>query len=74
MFLTAAYIYLPNHVVTIFHHIWYYWAGEPFTNSGSSASAGAVVNKLSDELAPQEVIMETAKIVAETTAKRLAEL
>lgn len=74
MFLTAAYIYLPNHVVTIFHHIWYYWAGEPFTASAAS-SAGAVLNKLPlDRLKQHPVVGETAKIVAETTAKRLSEL
>ncbi|KAK2747081.1 hypothetical protein FQN57_002336 [Myotisia sp. PD_48] len=31
MFLTAAYIYLPNHIITIYHHIYYYWAGHPLS-------------------------------------------
>lgn len=31
MLLTAAYVYLPDHVMTICNRIWYYWAGDPFT-------------------------------------------
>ncbi|WEW61527.1 hypothetical protein PRK78_007017 [Emydomyces testavorans] len=79
MFLTAAYIYLPNHIVTVCQHAWYYYTGgDPLCESiahkfgaggnVSSALAGA------EGRAQQNVIMETAKVVAETTAKRLAEL
>lgn len=31
MLLAAAYVYLPDHVMTICNRIWYYWAGDPFT-------------------------------------------
>ncbi|KMU76937.1 hypothetical protein CISG_05979 [Coccidioides immitis RMSCC 3703] len=36
MSVAAAYIYLPNHIVSICQHVWYYWTGgDPFTGSSS---------------------------------------
>ncbi|EFQ97272.1 hypothetical protein MGYG_00313 [Nannizzia gypsea CBS 118893] len=29
MLITAAYIYLPDHVLSLYRHINYYWAGQP---------------------------------------------
>ncbi|EDN08651.1 hypothetical protein I7I51_00289 [Histoplasma capsulatum] len=49
MLLTAAYVYLPDHVTTISKRIWYYWAGDAFTDfpfvavSSASAAAAAAV-------------------------------
>jgi hypothetical protein len=41
MFLTAAYIYLPNHIISIYNHAWYYLAGDPVTESFNNASMAA---------------------------------
>jgi hypothetical protein len=38
MFLTAAYVYLPNHIISIYNHAWYYLAGDPVTESFNNAS------------------------------------
>ncbi|KAL4793437.1 hypothetical protein BDV19DRAFT_216422 [Aspergillus venezuelensis] len=39
MILTAIYVYLPDHIRTIYGHLYYYWAGErPFANSIAAIS------------------------------------
>ena len=80
MLLTAAYVYLPNHIVTILSHSYYYWAGHHFTDSHS---AGIPLDNISDlksgataagnmlSIAKEEAydaIVETSKIAAETAA------
>ncbi|CAI7622020.1 unnamed protein product [Penicillium manginii] len=74
MIAAGIYIYLPDHLRSIYGHLYYYWAGErPFISSrlgsissvfGESATAGL------------EVVYETAKnaAAATTTQHRLAEL
>lgn len=82
MFLIAAYVYLPNHIVTVCHHVWYYWAGDPSTRPSSlgyrSAKAAATESLMSAaQQKGYEVIKETARAAAETptaTVERFAEL
>ncbi|OJD21616.1 hypothetical protein ACJ73_07043 [Blastomyces percursus] len=78
MLLTAAYVYLPDHVTTISKRIWYYWAGDaftdfPFVNSSNSAAAAAAAAGAKTALSAAqqqgyETLMETGKKVAETAA------
>ncbi|PGH31708.1 hypothetical protein GX50_05487 [[Emmonsia] crescens] len=81
MLLTAAYVYLPDHLTTISKRIWYYWAGDAFTDfpfvniSSSSAAATAASASVTVKTALSavqqegyETLMETAKKVAETAA------
>lgn len=38
MIVTAAYVYLPDHIRAIYSHIYYYWAGDrPFISSSLSS-------------------------------------
>jgi serine palmitoyltransferase small subunit len=82
MFLAAAYIYLPNHVITICHRIWYYWAGDPFSTdlpfadiSTSSPGAAATGNDALSVVHREgyEVVKKAAE-TAIATARRVAEL
>ncbi|OAT09502.1 hypothetical protein BDBG_05264 [Blastomyces gilchristii SLH14081] len=77
MLLAAAYVYLPDHVTTVSKRIWYYWAGDaftdfPFVNVSTSATAVAAGSAKTSLSAAQqegyETLMETAKKVAETAA------
>ncbi|KLJ12867.1 hypothetical protein EMPG_09460 [Blastomyces silverae] len=81
MLLTAAYVYLPDHVTTVSKRIWYYWAGDAFTDfpfvnaSTSAAAAGAKTALSAAQQEGYETLMETAKKVAEmatTTAGKAA--
>ncbi|PGH00691.1 hypothetical protein GX51_05677 [Blastomyces parvus] len=75
MLLTAAYVYLPDHLTTISKRIWYYWAGDaftdfPFVNVSTSATALSAAQQEG-----YETLMETAKKAAEmaaTTARKVA--
>ena len=73
MIATGIYIYLPNHLRTIYGHMYYYWAGErPFISSRLTTSIHSV---FSESATPSlEVVDETAKNVAATATERLAEL
>lgn len=73
MIATGIYIYLPNHLRTIYGHMYYYWAGErPFISSRLTTSIHSV---FSESATPSlEVVYETAKNVAATATERLAEL
>ncbi|EEH48697.1 uncharacterized protein PADG_04776 [Paracoccidioides brasiliensis Pb18] len=74
MLLTAAYVYLPNHVATISKRIWYYWAGDTFTDppfaNVTAAVTAAVASTTGKSVlsATQQKgydgLMETAKNVA----------
>ncbi|OJD17989.1 hypothetical protein AJ78_01946 [Emergomyces pasteurianus Ep9510] len=75
MLLTAAYVYLPDHITTISKRIWYYWAGDAFTDfpfvsiSSSASAAGTAKTALS---AVQQdgygTFIDTVRKVAETAA------
>jgi len=82
MLLTAAYVYLPNHVITICHRIWYYWAGDafstdfPFANISTSSPGAAATGCDAPSMVHREGY-EIVKKVAETataTARRVTEL
>lgn len=77
MLLTAAYIYLPNHIITILSHSYYYWAGHHFTDplsagaslanlsdlkSGAAAASGDILSMARNE--GYEAIVETAAATA----------
>jgi len=82
MLLTAAYVYLPNHVITICHRIWYYWAGDAFSTDFplaniSTSSPGAAATGCDAPSMVHREGYEIVKKVAETataTARRVAEL
>lgn len=68
---TGIYVYLPDHLRTIYGHMWYYWAGErPFISSRLS-SMSSVFGEATPTL---EMMYETAKNTAAATTDRLAEL
>ncbi|PGH17250.1 hypothetical protein AJ80_04892 [Polytolypa hystricis UAMH7299] len=46
MFVIAAYVYLPNHVVTVCNRIWYYWAGDPFSSDFSFVGYDMLMDKV----------------------------
>ncbi|KAJ5180222.1 hypothetical protein N7492_003432 [Penicillium capsulatum] len=73
MIATGIYIYLPDHLRTIYGHLCYYWAGErPFISSRLSTSIHPVFG---ESATPSlEVVYETAKNAAATTTAHLAEL
>lgn len=73
MIATGIYIYLPDHIRSIYGHLYYYWAGErPFISSRLTSSISTVFND--DATQGLEVVYETAKKTAAATTQRLAEL
>jgi len=82
MFLTAAYVYLPNHIITICHRIWYYWAGDPFSTdfpfaniSASTPAAAATGNDALSMVRREgyEIVKKAAETATEA-ARRIVEL
>ncbi|RDW83885.1 serine palmitoyltransferase small subunit family protein [Aspergillus mulundensis] len=66
MILTAIYVYLPDHLRTIYGHLYYYWVGErPFASSGIAAITTAFRDSGTQTL---EVMYETAQNTAATAA------
>lgn len=61
MLITAAYIYLPDHVLSLYRHINYYWAGQP------------VADQIALHAANMKLSTATATAAA-TTAEALKEL
>lgn len=61
MLITAAYIYLPDHVLSLYRHINYYWAGQP------------VADQIALHAANMKLSAATATAAA-TTAEALKEL
>jgi hypothetical protein len=62
MIVTAAYVYLPDHIRAIYSHIYYYWAGDrPFISSGLPS-----INSIFHDGATQNLgaMYETAKNAA----------
>ncbi len=82
MFLTAAYVYLPDHVITICHRIWYYWAGDPFltdfplANVSTSSPGVAVTGNDVLSIVHREgyEIVKKAAETATATARKVPEL
>lgn len=75
MIATGIYIYLPDHLRSIYGHLYYYWAGErPFISTRLTSSMGSVFGDAATQ--SLEVVYETAKTaaVAATTTQHLAEL
>ncbi|PGH09938.1 hypothetical protein AJ79_05554 [Helicocarpus griseus UAMH5409] len=89
MLLTAAYVYLPNHLLTISKRIWYYWAGDAFTSdfpfvnisSSSSSASASVANAAAAAAAAASVTTKSVLSAAQQegyetlmeTAKKAAE-
>ncbi|KAL4927459.1 serine palmitoyltransferase small subunit family protein [Aspergillus undulatus] len=71
MILTAIYVYLPDHIRTIYGHLYYYWVGErPF-----STSIAAISTAFRDSgTQTLEVMYETAQNSAATAAAAVPEL
>lgn len=73
MFVTAAYVYLPGHIVVICGHAWYYLVGDSFTDS-VNATLRAVNNSAGTSFggaggSPLDTVMAAA-----ATARKIAEL
>ncbi|KAA8643280.1 serine palmitoyltransferase small subunit family protein [Aspergillus tanneri] len=72
MILTAIYVYLPDHLRTVYSHLYYYWAGErPFISSNLPSLSSVFRESGTQAL---EVVYETAKSAAATGAEPIAEL
>ncbi|KAL1970302.1 hypothetical protein VTN77DRAFT_5462 [Rasamsonia byssochlamydoides] len=72
MFFAAAYIYLPDHVATIYGRIHYYLAGDASRISDYLSTASSALK--SSGTSSLEVAYETAKGPATTAVETLAEL
>lgn len=73
MIAAGIYIYLPDHLRSIYGHLYYYWVGErPFISS----RLGSISSVFGEATPGLEVVYETAKnaAAATTTQHRLAEL
>lgn len=72
MIAMGVYIYLPNHLRTIYGHMYYYWAGErPFMSSRLTTSIHSVFG---ESATPSlEVVYETVKNAAATATQPFAE-
>lgn len=73
MMVTAAYIYLPGHIVTICSHSWYYLFGESFSNSFNATLRGANGSGTTPLGAVTGSGLETMAVAA-ATARTIAEL
>ncbi|KAF3400003.1 hypothetical protein F1880_008258 [Penicillium rolfsii] len=75
MIATGIYIYLPDHLRSIYGHLYYYWVGErPFMSTRLTSSMGSVFGDAATQ--SLEVVFETAKTAAAaaTMTQHLAEL
>ncbi|KAH1672698.1 hypothetical protein KXX15_001530 [Aspergillus fumigatus] len=72
MIVTGVYVYLPDHLRSIYGHLYYYWAGErPFVSTGLP-SIGAVFRDNSTKTL--EMVYDTVKDAAATATGPIAEL
>lgn len=72
MIATGIYIYLPDHLRSIYAHMYYYAVGErPFISSRLTSMSSVFGESPTQSLG---VVYETAKNAAATTTHRLAEL
>lgn len=72
MIVTGAYIYLPNHIRTVYAHMYYYWVGDRSLLSSSFPSITSVFGETATQ--KLEVMYETAKNTTTTTTESIAEL
>ena len=72
MFITAAYVYLPGHLVLICGHAWYYLVGDSFSDS-VNATLRAVNNSAGTSFGTGGSPLETV-VAAAATARKIAEL
>jgi hypothetical protein len=72
MFFVAAYVYLPDHVASIYSHIYYYWAGDRSLIAGYVPSASTAIRESST--ASLDMISETAMGPITTIVKGTAGL
>ncbi|KAB8237738.1 hypothetical protein ETB97_000221 [Aspergillus alliaceus] len=72
MIITAIYVYLPDHLRSVYSHLYYYWAGErPFISS-ALPSISSVFRETGTQ--PLEVMYETAKNTAAAATDTIREL
>lgn len=72
MIVTGVYVYLPDHLRSIYGHLYYYWAGErPFVSTGLP-SIGTVFRDNSTKTL--EMVYDTVKDAAATATGPIAEL
>ncbi|PLB49428.1 hypothetical protein P170DRAFT_356622 [Aspergillus steynii IBT 23096] len=72
MILTGIVVYLPDHIRSIYSHLYYYWAGErPFITSNLPSISSVFRESGTQAL---EVMYETAKNAAATGTEPMAEL
>lgn len=72
MIVTGIYVYLPDHIRSIYSHLYYYWAGERPFISASLPSISSVFRETSTQTLG--VMYETAKNAAATATAPIAEL
>ncbi|KAF3490631.1 uncharacterized protein GIQ15_00148 [Arthroderma uncinatum] len=74
MLVTAAYIYLPDHVLSLYRHINYYWAGQPVADQIASHAANMKLSAAANAVAVSggNDIMSTATRIAEAAAASAA--
>lgn len=72
MIVTGAYIYLPNHIRTVYGHLYYYWVGDRTFLSSSLPSITSVFRESATQ--KLEVMYDAAKNTATTTTGSIAEL
>ncbi|KAJ5107744.1 hypothetical protein N7478_005455 [Penicillium angulare] len=65
------YVYLPNHLRTIYGHLWYYYAGERPFMSSRLTSMSSVFGEATPSI---DVMYETVKNAAATATEQLGEL
>jgi len=74
LLVTAAYLYLPAHMLIIYTRVWYYISGEFKQNSGSSMS---IMNSITDALkATKEVVISqtASSVIAKETMGRAGQV
>ncbi|KAL2871333.1 serine palmitoyltransferase small subunit family protein [Aspergillus lucknowensis] len=72
MILTAIYVYLPDHLRSIYSHVYYYCVGErPFATTGISSIGTVFCDSSTQAL---EVMYETAQNAAATAQATVPEL
>ncbi|KAG2026055.1 hypothetical protein GB937_002200 [Aspergillus fischeri] len=72
MIVTGVYVYLPDHLRSIYGHLYYYWAGErPFISTGLPSISAVFRDNSTKTL---EMVYDTVKDAAATATGPIAEL
>ncbi|KAL2828223.1 hypothetical protein BDW59DRAFT_159814 [Aspergillus cavernicola] len=72
MILTGIYVYLPDHLRSIYSHLYYYWVGErPFVSAGMQSFNTVFRDRGTQAV---EVMYETAQNAAATAKATIPEL